>query len=493
MSERLPAMIFADDFDERFRIAWRIEPGVQEANNPLVEPKYPWDELVVCSGHGTALKDPIDGKFKVWSPSLAADNEPFGRAWKSYFRLTYLESDDGVEWRRPMLDVCPFPGYEKTNILMDFDSGGCATYASVFIDPEENPQEPYEMFVFRTVFFENKNLCVAGFGQEPAKDWLDAYHKYYGLYRYRSQDGIHWRGDVGPLKLKSGDTCYIHRDKELGYVAHHKDSLPAPAGGYVPYDIGSGEVRVNFRRTSPDGLNWTERDIMLAADYKDHQADQIMEVGRYPYREGFIGLTAVYHAMDQTMDFQFAASVDKGVSWWRPMPRKPCLANAPLGDYGGCMMWPLRTLIEHDGRFYIYYCGLTGIHGDLDMKDQSAIRFNGAFCRASWEIGRMWAATSAEGGVCQAHLTTKKLEGAAGKRLIVNARASGAGKVEAELLDADKKILEGFSREDCRPFHGDEKFGKIAWKGSDTCPQKAVHLRVWLTSAFLYGFEWCAE
>lgn len=101
---------------------------------------------------------------------------------------------------------------------------------------------------------------------------------------------------------------------EFGYVAHHKDSLPAPAGGYVPYDIGSGEVRVNFRRTIPDGVNWTEREIMLAADWRDHQADQIMEVGRYPYRDGFIGLTAVYHAMDQTMDFQFAASANKGIS-----------------------------------------------------------------------------------------------------------------------------------------------------------------------------------
>jgi hypothetical protein len=484
-------MIFSDDFDERFRVAWRIEPGVQDPGNPLVEPKYPWEDVVVGCGHGTALKDPIDGKFKAWSSALAGDNKPFVRASESYFRLTYMESDDGIEWRRPMLDICPYPGYEKTNILMDFPSGGRATYASVFIDPEENPREPYEMFVFRDAFFRNENLCVAGFDQQPAKDWLDAYYKYYGLYRYRSNDGIHWRPVEGPINLKSGDTCYIHRDPEFGYVAHHKDTLPAPAGGYVAYDIGSGEVRINFRRTSPDGTHWTDRAIMMAADWRDHQADQIMEVGRYPYRDGFIGLTAVYHAMDQTMDLQFAASADKGVTWWRPMPRKPCLGNAPLGDYGGSMMWPLRTLIEHEGRLYIYYGGLTGIHGDLDMKDQSAIRFNGAFCRASWEIGRLWSATSAEGGMCPGYMTTKKLEGVEGKKLVVNAVTRGEGKVEAELLDESKKVIDGFSREECQAFQGDDKFATITWEANNVCPRDGIHLRLWVTRAFLYGFEWC--
>jgi len=105
----------------------------------------------------------------------------------------------------------------------------------------------------------------------------------------------------------------------------------------------------------------------------------------------------------------------------------------------------------------------------------------------------MWAAVSAEGGVCPAYLTTRKLEASAGKHLIVNALTRGQGKVEAELLDADKKVLDGFSREDCHPFQGDEKFGAISWSSSNVCPQNAGHLRLWLTSAFLYGFEWSDE
>ncbi len=29
------------------------------------------------------------------------------------------------------------------------------------------------------------------------------------------------------------------------------------------------------------------------------------------------------------------------------------------------MIWPFRTPIEHDGRLYIYYGALAGLHGDV--------------------------------------------------------------------------------------------------------------------------------
>ena len=481
-----PPIIFADDFLEHDRIAWRIERALEDPANPLLEPEYPWDDAVVGCGHGTALKDPLDGKYKAWTPSVSEDLNYVRGA--TQFRLTYLESDDGVEWRRPELDLCPIGDYRKTNILMDFDSGGRATYASVFIDPEENEPEPYEMFAFRDAGFRNENLCVRGFGQTPARDTPDAYKKYHGLYRYRSADGIHWRGIEGPIGLESGDTCYIHRDPEIGYVAHHKDGIPAMGGGFVPYDVASGEIRVNFRRTSPDGTTWTDRQILMAPDWQDHQADQIMEVGRYRYREGFIGLTAIYHAANQTMGLQFAASKD-GIEWWRMMPRVPCLPNRPLGEYGGGMIWPTRTLIEDEGRLYIYYGALDALHGDIYLRSQSALHFHGAWCRASWEIGRLWAAVSSEGGMCPGYLTTHPTD-AKGKQLMLNARTRAGGTIEVELLDESRTVIPGFGREDCRGFSGDDKSTKITWKGGDTAPRDAIHARFWITRGFLYGFEW---
>ena len=487
--KNLPPMILADDFVEHHKVAWRIEEARQDSNNPLLEPKYPWDSAVVGCGHGTVLKDPIDGKFKAWVTSLAEDLE-YSRG-ESQFRLTYLESDDGADWRRPELDVCPFPGRPKTNVLFDFDSGGRTTYASVFVDPDENPDEPYEMFCFKDPGFRCPSMTVAGFDQAPPRSRSEVYNgprKTYGLYRFRSADGIRWRGVEGPIALPSGDTCNIHKDGTLGYVAHHKDGLPAPAGGYVHYDVASGQVRVNMRRTSPDGTHWSERQVLMAADWRDHQADQIMEVGRYPYRDGFIGLTAVYHAMSQTMDIQFAASRD-GLSFWRPATRRPCLPNGPLGDYGGGMIWPTRTLIEHEGRLYLYYAGLEGLHGDVYDRDQSCLHFHGAWCRASWDAGRFVAAASAEGGMCPGYLTTPALD-VEGQTLSINAGTRSGGRIEAELLDESMEPIPGFARRDCRPFAGDDKQATVAWEAQTACPRRRVHVRFWLTKAFLYGFEW---
>ena len=59
----LPPIILADDFQEHFKVAWRVEQALLDPENPLVEPERPWDDgLVFCTGD--VLKDPIDGKFK---------------------------------------------------------------------------------------------------------------------------------------------------------------------------------------------------------------------------------------------------------------------------------------------------------------------------------------------------------------------------------------------------------------------------------------------
>ena len=484
-----PPIIFKDDFVEHHKVAWRVEAARLDSNNPLLEPEYPWDDGVVAGGWGTVAKDPIDGKYKAWTTSFS-ENTNYAPG-ESDFRLTYAESDDGVAWRRPMLDICPVRSHAKTNILLDLDSGGTTLYASVFIDPDENPDEPYEMFCFRNPGFQCPSWTVAGLNQEKPRSFLEIYsgpRATYGLYRYRSRDGLRWRPVEGPIRLETNDTCQFFRDPDIGYVAHHKASVPAAAGGYVPCDIGPGDMRVAMRRTSTDGTHWTESRLLMSPDWLDHQGDQIMELGRYPYRDGFIALATVFHCTDQTADLQFAASAD-GLSFWRPTPRRACLPNGPLGDYGGGLIWPSRTLVEHDGRFYIYYAACDGLHGDIYSRVPTGMTYHGTFCRASWEIGRMWAAVNAEGGMCSGYLTSKPQD-LKGKRLFLNALTRPKGTIRVELLDENRKTIPGFAREDCRPFEGDDKRAPVTWNDHAACPRNGVHVRSHITKAMLYGCEW---
>src|SRR5689334_3813446 len=69
-SKPLP-FLMAEDFEDLDFCAWRIEPGLPDSHNPLLEPAMPWDTGSVFA-HGTVLRDPIDGLWKAWQHSMPA-------------------------------------------------------------------------------------------------------------------------------------------------------------------------------------------------------------------------------------------------------------------------------------------------------------------------------------------------------------------------------------------------------------------------------------
>jgi hypothetical protein len=480
-------MIYADDFVERANIGWRIEQAQPDPNNPLLVPEKPWDSGSPCIGHGTVLKDPVDGQFKAWVVAIE-DEKP--REWvlgniphadwphrqhEYRMRVAYYTSIDGVRWERPRLDHCPYGDQPKTNVLF-YGSCGRSTYASVMIDPEDNPDEPYEMFIFHDLHLGYDQDTVEGF-ENPGR----------GLFRYRSRDGVHWRPIEGPTDfLKDGDGLYVFRDRNGGYRLHHKIGMPAFPGGYVPYDCYRGGTRTMWVRTSDDGREWSERFPILLPDWRDHPADQFMDLGYHPYGEGIIAILTNYHAVSQNIDASFAASPD-GRTWWRPS-RQPCLPNGPLGDIGGGMIWMTRELVRDGGRIYFYYGATEGIHGDIHAKTDNQYLFYGAFCRASWEMGRMWAAVPACGGPVPAHLTTAQVD-CAGKHVVLNGVTLDGGEITVELLDDQRKPIPGFTQSEGVAFQGNEKRHTFRWQDGASIPVEKAHLRFRLQRARLYGYQ----
>ena len=224
----------------------------------------------------------------------------------------------------------------------------------------------------------------------------------------------------------------------------------------------------------------------MTPDWLDDQGDQIMDLGRHPYHDGFLGITAVYHSRYQEMDLQVAASPDgRPMTWWRPA-RRPCLPLAPLGEYGGGLIWPTRTLVEDGDEWVLFYGATEGLHGDPYARDESVLLFHGAFCRASWRKGRMWAAVPAAGGAQEGSLTTVPAGTVRGRQLIVNVVTKRGGQLVGELL-RDGKPVAGYGRADCVPVSGDETCAVVRWRGATRCPADGVALRLYLRSAYLYG------
>ena len=60
------ALLMPDDFSLLHLVAWRVEYGTQDPENPLLEGDMPWDSDGV-GVHGSVFKDPLNGKWKAYS------------------------------------------------------------------------------------------------------------------------------------------------------------------------------------------------------------------------------------------------------------------------------------------------------------------------------------------------------------------------------------------------------------------------------------------
>lgn len=80
-----------------------------------------------------------------------------------------------------------------------------------------------------------------------------------------------------------------------------------------------------------------------------------------------------------------------------------------------------------------------------------------------------------------------------GKDLVLNYHANPEGSVRVEILDANGKVLEGFSREDCEPLTGDSTKAAVKWKGQSDLTRAAskdgVRVKFVLKNADLYSLK----
>lgn len=362
--------------------------------------------------------------------------------------------------------------------------------------------------------------------------------------------------DPGADKAGS-DGALVYRQPDGSYVQYIKASTAAPPGGLVPYDIGGGGQRMIVMSKSQNGSSWSfPYSYIMQPDWLDFNGDQVVGLygsdgptAGYCGVDGlpvYIGLVGMMHTLRQTIDNQFAVSND-GVSWWRP-DRRPNVPLQPLGEYGGGLIWPFRTLTQdrdNASLLHMYFSGTEGIHADIystkPMEDfasanlgkgtetwtysdlrvktrnggspqqyfspiRSSIWFNGAMMRSSWASSRLWALVPASGGPAPATVVTRyfNLTGsnatlsASTASLVVNAAAYRKGQLRAELLDADSgAVLQGYALDDCIPFRGDSTASIVQWGGASTQGRgrgrggplpPAVKVRFELLKTRLYGF-----
>ena len=91
-----------------------LERPQKRAGGPLIVPDRPWENGNM-QVYGSVAKAP-NRPFQMWYTSIQ-------RPWRHL--VCYAESDDGLEWRKPLFDICPHEG-QPTNIVFANQPHGTA-------------------------------------------------------------------------------------------------------------------------------------------------------------------------------------------------------------------------------------------------------------------------------------------------------------------------------------------------------------------------------
>jgi hypothetical protein len=465
--------LFLDDhlIESMQRVHRTVEPAQKFSGNPVLWPTEPW-EPPMATVYGSVIRD--GSKFKMW--------------YKSGMGVGYAESDDGIKWIKPTLDLTLLEG-RPSNILLAKKSKteGPAEFPYFYElfgvhrdDRETNPDRRYKMG-FLSIDWKFK-----GPGGDP---WHKGQRR--GLGVAGSPDGIHWKliDQFASEAIVDGATHWMldpARNKRVLYGRTRK-ALPEVAAAWTTntwfqqWFSGRAVARIE----SADFLKWDFNQpdtapVAMTADLQDPPGTEIYSMKVFPYEGIYIGLLQVFHATpdDSTLDVQLAVSRDS-IHFERVGGRQQFLAVGPIGTWDRFnLSLANNDPISVNDQLRFYYGGRMYRHGPYSGPDKGPERSGIGF--ATIKRDRFVALeASFDGGV----ILTKplKLKSAA---LHLNAKAD-FGEMTVEVLDLDGRVLA-----QSKPIQREGLEIPVEWINRMALPDGPVQLRIKLQNARLFAL-WC--
>ena len=442
--------LFVDDYliAKRLDVVRKYHAFDKHPENPIMRPDKPWMDHVVTSG---VVLPAEDGKsYRMWHRSWSPKEDT------ERGRKLYSTSPDGVHWNMPILGLVPWiDGSLDNNFL---PRGAHPIHTPFYNDPKKR-------YTSMDSGCGKPGYCVS-----------------------YSEDGIHWEtpSDAEPL-TGGGDVGNFNYDPNTGqYFGYVK----------VNFDVSGLRRRCVGLAVTKDPENWPPLEPVLAPDDFD---DRWVEPGTVQrthfygcpvvsYETMYIGLVWIFRAYDDRGYFhgpvfsELVTSRD-GIHWLRQEgDRPPMLDVGPKGTWDQGMNYTGRMLVEGD-TIKLYYTGspdhhdVFPIHGGVGL---ATLRKDGF---ASLDAG-----TAVVGKVL-----TKKLKNAAGP-LRVNYDGTSTdigGYLQVEVLGANDKVIEGYSKKDCDPLGGNSCDQLVTWGDKRELPKNAgpIRLHFLMKNTSLYSFN----
>ncbi len=442
----------------------------KDAANPLIKRDRPWEHIPYFqSANHVVRRDSQDGLLKCWYEDLV-DHDPTKYLIEA--RLCYAESEDGLRWEKPELDILTEDG-RKTNVVLG-GAGGIEQAHSCGVIEDLFP--PDDSMRYRALFSH----------YPPYEGEIRAAH---------SPDGIHWQVDDEPVSFgslgpKMGDASILDYDRwSRNFVVNCRHWFqchpclnprhpvgPTTPGPRYPHDFAKQNRRRIWQSESPDMVHWGEPYLILCPDDEaDNMDDGFYGMAQHQLGNLYIGFLSVFHRVSNQMDVQLVFSRDRK-QWLHANKRQPWLPFGSPGSWDQGMVTISSPPIEVGEELFIYYGGafchhdywISGPREGLDhpeIRNPDLVRFGLGLARL-----RKDGFVSFDAGSVREGLLITRPFLSDGENLIINAKCGSRGYIQVEVLDHYDVVIEGRGREDCDVFSGDSTAHKVTWKGDGTIP-----------------------
>ena len=436
----LGRQLFVDDFliektDGTKRIYGK---PVKFEGNPVLRPETEID--INRPGNSVALPK---GGGMWWDEKRKVFRLWYETGW--CHRIAYAESADGINWKRPVLDIVP--GTNRLLPDLKVDSW------SVVYDPDTmNEDERWKLMNSRGGHMRRMDI-------------------------FTSPDGIHWKraGQAG----RAGDrTTMFYNPFRKVWVYSLRDSGPWPGGfhgrnrGYFETaDFASGSDwswRDDGRKNNT--TQWMQADATDAVDPVLKRRPQLYNFDAVAYESLMVGVREIHHGPENSdcskrglpkiTDMVFAYSRD-GFHFSCP-DRTAAIASERWEAYG--KKWdvgyvqPLGNICVIMGdELWFYYGAFGGNHTRLEPDRNNNCKFNGMYdqgCMGLAKMRRDGFAALAGGTVL-----TRRLQ-FSGRHMFVNVDTGTGGSLIIEAVDENGRIAAV-----SKPVEGNSVKRAVEWTG----------------------------
>ena len=454
----------------------------RHGDGPLICRDRPWEQTLYFNYSSHSLfRDPRDELIKCWYEDLG-EIDGQEHPWRT--RILYAESQDGIHFRKPELDICPMDG-KPTNIVMGYAGDRAVPdernpwadvgvhSSGVIIDPAAT--DPDERF--RTIFSRAY--------QDPDGSPQNA------TQCAHSADGLHWRPYAEPPTAGSSgshleDVSCLHYDDDarmfVQYTRHGMMSRAALPSGtpsvsnwfrpYYPHRPDLINKRRVWRTSSHDFLHWTD---LAAVSVPDDEIDNLDEAhyGMQQFRVGrfHFATLGVLRYVDNEMDVRLLYSRDG--TRFRPTDRAhPFLAPRGAGHWDAHMVCMTTAPIVMGDEWWFYHGGTCSHHdwwlGPPEGIDEPEVHDPKQHVKFGLGLAvlRKEGVASLDGSRQRDGYVITRPVMSAGKHLVINARCRAGGAIRAALLDMNNQPMAGCSLEASDAFTGDSVAHTMRWQGN---------------------------